>query len=94
MSGGGSSVREPDANRPGSVLRAEREALGVTVREVAETLNLSMTVIEAIAWIIGVRVCAGSTAVPMRIPGTPASAAYVEDAYRMTAKGPAAREAR
>jgi cytoskeleton protein RodZ len=45
---GGSSVREPDANRPGSVLRAEREALGVSVREVAETLNLSMTVIEAI----------------------------------------------
>lgn len=47
MSGAG-SVREPDANRPGSVLRAEREALGVSVREVAETLNLSIAVIEAI----------------------------------------------
>lgn len=45
---GGHSVQEPDANRPGSVLRAEREALGVSVREVAETLNLSLAVIEAI----------------------------------------------
>ncbi len=33
---------------PGAVLRAEREELGVTVREVAETLNLSMSTIEAI----------------------------------------------
>ena len=33
---------------PGGVLRAEREALGVTIREVAETLNLSMSTIEAI----------------------------------------------
>ncbi|MFW6094626.1 MAG: helix-turn-helix domain-containing protein [Pseudomonadota bacterium] len=33
---------------PGRVLRAEREKLGVTVREVSETLNLSMTVIEAL----------------------------------------------
>lgn len=41
-------MSEPEVNRPGSVLRAEREALGVTIREVAETLNLSMTVIEAL----------------------------------------------
>ncbi|MEQ8857771.1 MAG: DUF4115 domain-containing protein [Pseudomonadales bacterium] len=33
---------------PGAALRAEREALGVTVREVAETLNLSMSMIDAI----------------------------------------------
>jgi cytoskeleton protein RodZ len=33
---------------PGQLLRAEREALGVTVREVAETLNLSTTVIQAL----------------------------------------------
>ncbi len=33
---------------PGAVLRAERESLGVTVREVSETLNLAMSVIEAI----------------------------------------------
>lgn len=44
----GDTVSEPDPGRPGSVLRAEREALGVTVREVAETLNLSMTMVEAI----------------------------------------------
>lgn len=41
-------VSEPDPLRPGAVLRAEREALGVTVREVSETLNLSIAVIEAI----------------------------------------------
>lgn len=41
-------MSEPDASRAGSILRAEREALGVTVREVAETLNLSMAVIEAL----------------------------------------------
>jgi cytoskeleton protein RodZ len=41
-------VSEPEPSRPGSILRAEREALGVTVREVSETLNLSITVIEAI----------------------------------------------
>lgn len=33
---------------PGAILRAEREELGVTVREVAETLNLSMGTIDAI----------------------------------------------
>jgi cytoskeleton protein RodZ len=33
---------------PGSTLREEREALGVTLREVSETLNLSITVIQAI----------------------------------------------
>lgn len=33
---------------PGQQLRAEREALGVTVREVADTLNLSMVVIQAL----------------------------------------------
>lgn len=33
---------------PGQVLRAEREALGVTTRDVAETLNLSITMVEAI----------------------------------------------
>jgi len=33
---------------PGQLLRAEREALGVTVREVADTLNLSITVIQAL----------------------------------------------
>jgi cytoskeleton protein RodZ len=33
---------------PGSILRTEREALGVTLREVSETLNLSITVIQAI----------------------------------------------
>ncbi len=33
---------------PGAVLRAERESLGVTVREVSETLNLGMSVVEAI----------------------------------------------
>lgn len=37
-----------EANRPGSVLRAEREALGVSVREVAETLNLSIGCVEAL----------------------------------------------
>lgn len=41
-------MSEPQASRPGSILRAEREALGVTVREVSETLNLSMAMIEAI----------------------------------------------
>jgi cytoskeleton protein RodZ len=41
-------VIEPEPSRPGSILRAEREALGVTVREVSETLNLSIAVIEAI----------------------------------------------
>ncbi len=44
----GDSVSEPEASRPGSVLRAEREALGVTVREISETLNLSISIIEAI----------------------------------------------
>jgi len=39
------SERDPG---PGSVLRAEREALGVTIREVSETLNLSMAVVEAL----------------------------------------------
>ncbi|MEQ8483329.1 MAG: DUF4115 domain-containing protein [Pseudomonadales bacterium] len=33
---------------PGARLRAERERLGVTVREVSETLNLTMGVVEAI----------------------------------------------
>jgi len=33
---------------PGQVLRAERESLGVTTRDVAETLNLSITMVEAI----------------------------------------------
>lgn len=33
---------------PGQQLRAEREALGVTVREVADTLNLSMTIVQAL----------------------------------------------
>lgn len=33
---------------PGSILQAEREALGVTLREVSETLNLSISIIEAI----------------------------------------------
>lgn len=33
---------------PGRVLRAEREALGVTTRDVAETLNLSINMVEAI----------------------------------------------
>ena len=41
-------MSEPQPSRPGSILRAEREALGVTVREVSETLNLSMATIEAI----------------------------------------------
>ena len=41
-------VSEPEPSRPGAILRAEREALGVTVREVSETLNLSIAVIEAI----------------------------------------------
>lgn len=48
MSGPGTPERDPESGRPGSVLRAEREALGVTVREVAETLNLSVATIEAI----------------------------------------------
>jgi cytoskeleton protein RodZ len=33
---------------PGQTLRLEREALGVTVREVADTLNLSITVVQAL----------------------------------------------
>lgn len=33
---------------PGARLRAERESLGVTIREVAETLNLSMSTVEAL----------------------------------------------
>ena len=33
---------------PGQVLRAEREALGVTTRDVAETLNLAVSMVEAI----------------------------------------------
>jgi cytoskeleton protein RodZ len=33
---------------PGSTLRAEREALGVTLREVSETLNLSIGIIQSI----------------------------------------------
>ncbi len=37
-----------DPQRPGPVLRERREALEVSVREVAETLNLSMTIVEAI----------------------------------------------
>ena len=41
-------MSEPEPSRPGSILRAEREALGVSVREVSETLNLSVAVIEAI----------------------------------------------
>jgi len=46
--GRGHTVTESDPKRPGKVLRARRETLDVTVREVAETLNLSMTMIEAI----------------------------------------------
>ena len=34
-----------------------------------------LSVIAAIACIMGVRVCAGTTAVPMRIPGTPCATA-------------------
>ncbi|NBC22636.1 MAG: DUF4115 domain-containing protein [Gammaproteobacteria bacterium] len=41
-------MTESDPKRPGEVLRARREALDVTVREVAETLNLSMAMIEAL----------------------------------------------
>ena len=41
-------MSEPEPSRPGSILRAEREALGVSVREVSETLNLSTAIIEAI----------------------------------------------
>jgi cytoskeleton protein RodZ len=37
-----------EAVGPGSTLRAEREALGVTLREVSETLNLSIGIIQAI----------------------------------------------
>jgi cytoskeleton protein RodZ len=44
----GHSVNQPEASRPGSILRAERETLGVSLREVAETLNLSMSVVRAI----------------------------------------------
>lgn len=44
----GHSVNQPDVSRPGSVLSAERESLGVSVREVAETLNLSITMVNAI----------------------------------------------
>ena len=33
---------------PGRRLRSEREALGVSVREVADTLNLSITVVQAL----------------------------------------------
>ncbi|MFU8814232.1 MAG: helix-turn-helix domain-containing protein [Pseudomonadales bacterium] len=40
-------MSEQDAG-PGSILQAEREALGVTLREVSETLNLSIAIIEAI----------------------------------------------
>jgi len=40
-------VTEPTSG-PGQILRAERESLGVTVREVADTLNLSMTVVQAL----------------------------------------------
>jgi cytoskeleton protein RodZ len=40
-------LSEPEAG-PGSVLRGKREALGVTLREVSETLNLSITIIQAI----------------------------------------------
>lgn len=41
-------MNQADVSRPGSVLRAERESLGVSVREVAETLNLSITMVKAI----------------------------------------------
>lgn len=41
-------MNQADVSRPGSVLRAERESLGVSVREVAETLNLSITMVNAI----------------------------------------------
>lgn len=44
----GHSVNQADVSRPGSVLHAERESLGVSVREVAETLNLSITMVNAI----------------------------------------------
>ena len=40
-------MTEPSTG-PGQILRAERESLGVTVREVADTLNLSMTVVQAL----------------------------------------------
>jgi len=40
-------VTEPSTG-PGNQLRAERESLGVTVREVADTLNLSITVVQAL----------------------------------------------
>ncbi len=40
-------MTEPTSG-PGQILRAERESLGVTVREVADTLNLSMTVVQAL----------------------------------------------
>jgi len=33
---------------PGKLLRAERETLGVTVREVADTLNLSIAIVQAL----------------------------------------------
>lgn len=36
------------ASGPGKLLRAERESLGVTVREVADTLNLSITTVQAL----------------------------------------------
>jgi cytoskeleton protein RodZ len=48
MQNGSDIVDEPELRRPGLVLRREREALGVTVREVSETLNLAMDTIEAI----------------------------------------------
>lgn len=40
-------MTEPSTG-PGGQLRAERESLGVTVREVADTLNLSITVVQAL----------------------------------------------
>jgi cytoskeleton protein RodZ len=43
----GGTLNEPGAG-PGSALRTEREAMGVTLREVSETLNLSIAVIQAI----------------------------------------------
>ncbi|MBK80237.1 MAG: hypothetical protein CMQ43_04895 [Gammaproteobacteria bacterium] len=47
MSVGGTET-EADPRRPGPVLRERREALEVSVREVAETLNLSMSIVEAL----------------------------------------------
>ena len=49
MSVGGTET-EADPRRPGPVLRERREALEVSVREVAETLNLSMSMLTVSVW--------------------------------------------